>query len=150
MAPRNAPATCETTYGASFANFPDSTAKPKVTAGLMCASGLPHAIATNTPAITANDHPTGAFSFGALEQNVRDHSVAQQYQYKRSHELAKTLCQHVNTSSPDSDSPISRPNRTSGSRPAAKGGRAHRAFRSSGWVSRCGRPPSSHADLLDL
>src|SRR5262250_2846437 len=57
MAPRNAPATCETTYGASFANSPDSTAKPKVTAGLICASGLPHAIATNTPAITANAQP---------------------------------------------------------------------------------------------
>src|SRR5262252_4514626 len=57
MAPRKATATCDTTYGASFANSPDSTAKPKVTAGLMCASGLPHAIATNTPAITANAQP---------------------------------------------------------------------------------------------
>src|SRR5215471_2476464 len=32
-------------------------ATPKVTAGFKCAPGLPHAIAVNTPHITANAHP---------------------------------------------------------------------------------------------
>src|SRR5260370_9433822 len=44
-----------------------------------------------------NDHPAGTFSFRALEQHIRDHSVAQQYQYERTHELTKTLHKHVRT-----------------------------------------------------
>src|SRR6267378_6084929 len=56
-APVKAPAICATRYGANFANSPEETAKPIVTAGFRCASPLPQAIAVNTPAITANAQP---------------------------------------------------------------------------------------------
>src|SRR4051794_38471154 len=41
----------------NFEKCPDETAKPSVTAGLRYASLLPHAIAVNTPAITAKAQP---------------------------------------------------------------------------------------------
>jgi hypothetical protein len=45
---------------------------------------------------TARDHhPTGTFRFRPSEQYVCDYSVAQQYEYERTHELTKTLRQHV-------------------------------------------------------
>src|SRR5678815_1452417 len=56
-APAIAPSICAATYGARFEKSPDLTASPSVTAGLRCASGLPHAIAVNTPVITAKAHP---------------------------------------------------------------------------------------------
>src|SRR5260370_9150255 len=39
-------------------------------------------------------HPTGAFRFRVLEQDVRYDAVAQQNQYERTHELTKTLQIH--------------------------------------------------------
>ena len=56
-APAIAPSICAATNGATFEKSPVFTATPSVTAGFRCASGLPHAIAVNTPAITANAHP---------------------------------------------------------------------------------------------
>jgi hypothetical protein len=44
-----------------------------------------------------DDHLAGTFSFRALEQHIRDYSVAQQYQYERTHELTKTLRKHLRT-----------------------------------------------------
>jgi len=74
-------------YGANFANRPDIKEKPIVTAGLEvritaaacdCCEHTRH----NRKRPTARDHhPTGAFGFRALEQDVRDDSVAKQYQY---------------------------------------------------------------------
>src|SRR5260370_34952304 len=56
-APTKAPAICAIRYGANFANSPDETAKPIVTAGLRSASLLPQAIAVNTPAKNSNAQP---------------------------------------------------------------------------------------------
>src|SRR5258705_10133251 len=55
--PAIAPNICATTKGATLEKSPVFTATPRVTAGLRCASGLPHAIAVNTPVITAKAHP---------------------------------------------------------------------------------------------
>jgi len=40
-------------------------------------------------------HLTSTLRFRPFEQYVCDHSVAQQYQHERTHELTKTLRQHV-------------------------------------------------------
>src|SRR5208282_1621337 len=52
-----APRSCAARYGASFTKLASRTAKPIVIAGFKCASLLPQAIDTKTPAITANAHP---------------------------------------------------------------------------------------------
>src|ERR1700741_637636 len=59
-----------------------------------------HACHNSERPTARNDHPAGTFSFRALEQHIRDHSVAQQYQYERTHELTKTLHKHVRTPFP--------------------------------------------------
>src|ERR1035437_3745728 len=56
-APAMAPSNCATAKGARSEKSPVFTAKPRVTAGLRCASGLPQAMAVNTPVITAKAHP---------------------------------------------------------------------------------------------
>src|ERR1035437_860139 len=56
-APAIAPNNCARAKGASFEKSPVLMATPKVTAGLRCASGLPQAMAVNTPVITAKAHP---------------------------------------------------------------------------------------------
>ena len=57
-----APSICATKKGINFEKSPVSIATPKVTAGLSAASGLPHAIAANTPITTAKAQPVAIVS----------------------------------------------------------------------------------------
>ena len=67
---------------------------PTVTAGFRCASGLPHAIAVNTPVITAKAHPAVIAIQPAPSALLRFSSmlatlaVAHQNEDHRPHELA--------------------------------------------------------------
>src|SRR5215813_12453223 len=60
---------------------------------------------------TACDHhPASTFRFRALEQDIRDDAVAQQYEHERTHKLSKALCQHLN-SFPQKTPPLNPANR---------------------------------------
>src|SRR5881227_2359469 len=52
-----APSNCAGKYTGILLKSPVLTATPNVTAGLRCASGLPHAMAVKTPVITASAQP---------------------------------------------------------------------------------------------
>src|SRR5437763_8994223 len=52
-----APSNCAVKYSGILLKSPVLTATPNVTAGLRCASGLPHAMAVKTPVITASAQP---------------------------------------------------------------------------------------------
>src|ERR1700736_5716266 len=56
VAPTNAPKNCAAQNGPTVDQFPDNNADAKVTAGLICAAGLPHATAVQIPATTAIPH----------------------------------------------------------------------------------------------
>ena len=81
--------------------FPDLIASASVTAGLMCASGLPQAMAVKMPHITANAQPaviTIQPEFSALDffrRTARDYSVAEENEHERAHKLAKPGRKHA-------------------------------------------------------
>src|SRR5580698_6568787 len=56
-APTIAPSICAARNGINFEKSPVSIATPKVTAGFKAGSGLPHAIAANTPETIPNAQP---------------------------------------------------------------------------------------------
>src|SRR5208283_5709490 len=70
VAPAIAPQSCAAMNGKTREKSWLLRAKPRVTAGLICAPGLPQAMAVNTPHMTASAHPvlmTSQPEFSALD-----------------------------------------------------------------------------------